>query len=44
MAMELRDSFGQVSVLTFIKFEKNPSLSGTPFRFVVPKGADVLQQ
>lgn len=44
VAMELRDSFGQVSVLTFTKFEKNPSLSGTQFRFVVPKGADVLQQ
>ncbi len=44
VAMELRDSFGQVSVLTFTKFETNPSLSGTQFRFVVPKGADVLQQ
>ncbi len=44
VAMELRESFGQVSVLTFTKFEKNPSLSGTQFRFVVPKGADVLQQ
>lgn len=44
VAMELRDSFGQISVLTFTKFEKNPSLSGTQFRFVVPKGADVLQQ
>lgn len=44
VAMELRDSFGQVSVLSFTKFEKNPPLSGTQFRFVVPKGADVLQQ
>ena len=44
VAMELRDSFGQVSVLTFTKFEKNPSLSGTQFKFVIPKGADVLQQ
>ncbi len=44
VAMELRDSFGQVSVLSFTRFEKNPSLSGTQFRFVVPKGADVLQQ
>lgn len=44
VAMELRDGFGQVSVLTFTKFEKNPSLSGTQFKFVVPKGADVLQQ
>lgn len=44
VAMELRDSFGQVSLLTFTKFEKNPSLPGTQFRFVIPKGADVLQQ
>lgn len=44
VAMELRDSFGQISVLTFTKFEKNPSLPGTQFKFVVPKGADVLQQ
>ncbi len=44
VAMELRDSFGQVSVLSFTRFEKNPPLSGTQFRFVIPKGADVLQQ
>lgn len=43
-AMELRDSFGQVSLLTFRKFEKNPSISQDQFRFVVPKGADVFQQ
>jgi outer membrane lipoprotein carrier protein len=44
VAMELRDSFGQVSVLTFTKFEKNPSQSPNQFRFAIPKGADVLQQ
>lgn len=44
VAMELRDSFGQVSVLSFPKFEKNPSLPNTQFRFVMPKGADVLEQ
>jgi outer membrane lipoprotein carrier protein len=43
-AMELRDSFGQVSLLTFRKFEKNPSIASDQFRFVVPKGADVFQQ
>lgn len=43
-AMELRDSFGQVSLLTFGKFEKNPPLSNEQFKFTVPKGADVLQQ
>ncbi len=44
VAMELRDSFGQVSVLTFTRFEKNPSLPANQFQFVMPKGADVLQQ
>lgn len=44
VAMELRDSFGQVSLLTFTKFEKNPSLTNGQFKFVIPKGADVLQQ
>ena len=42
--MELRDSFGQLSVLNFTRFEKNPPLSPNQFRFVVPKGADVLKQ
>jgi outer membrane lipoprotein carrier protein len=43
-AMELHDSFGQVSLLTFTKFEKNPPVKTDQFKFVVPKGADVLQQ
>jgi len=43
-AMELRDSFGQVSVLTFSKIEKNPALKEGQFRFTPPQGADVLQQ
>lgn len=42
-AMELRDSFGQVSLLTFTKFEKNPVMPATQFKFTVPKGADVFQ-
>lgn len=41
-AMELRDSFGQVSLLSFTRFEKNPSLSAEQFKFVTPKGADVF--
>jgi len=40
-AMELRDAFGATSLLSFKRFEKNPSLSATQFTFVVPKGADV---
>jgi outer membrane lipoprotein carrier protein len=43
-AMELRDSFGQISLLSFTKFEKNPAMSGEQFKFAVPKGADVFQQ
>lgn len=42
-AMELRDSFGQVSLLSFTKFEKNPPLPANQFKFAVPKGADVFQ-
>jgi outer membrane lipoprotein carrier protein len=42
-AMELRDAFGQTSVLAFSKFEKNPSLGATQFKFVTPKGADVFK-
>ena len=41
-AMELRDSFGQVSLLSFTRFEKNPALATEQFRFVPPKGADVF--
>jgi outer membrane lipoprotein carrier protein len=43
-AMELRDSFGQVSLLTFTRFEKNPAMPADQFKFVPPKGADVFQQ
>lgn len=43
-AMELRDSFGQVSLLSFRNIEKNPALKADQFKFNVPKGADVLQQ
>jgi outer membrane lipoprotein carrier protein len=43
-AMDLIDSFGQTSSLVFTKFEKNPAVTAEQFKFVVPKGADVLQQ
>ncbi|QYF93714.1 outer membrane lipoprotein chaperone LolA [Massilia sp. PAMC28688] len=42
-AMELRDAFGQTSILTFTKFERNPALGAEQFKFVVPKGADVFK-
>jgi outer membrane lipoprotein carrier protein len=41
-AMELRDAFGQTSLLAFKKFEKNPPLAAQQFKFVIPKGADVF--
>ncbi|MES2325693.1 MAG: outer membrane lipoprotein chaperone LolA [Pseudomonadota bacterium] len=42
-AMELRDAFGQTSLLAFKKFEKNPGLGAQEFKFVIPKGADVFK-
>ena len=43
-AMELKDSFGQVSVLNFGEFQRNPVFAEGTFVFVAPKGADVLKQ
>lgn len=43
-AMELRDAFGQVSLLSFPRFEKNPAMSAGQFKFDIPKGADVFKQ
>lgn len=42
-AMELQDSFGQVSLLTFTRFEKNPAMAATQFKFTLPKDADVFE-
>ena len=41
-AMELRDTFGNVTMLTFGRFERNPVLDAAQFKFVPPKGADVI--
>ncbi|MCG2584369.1 outer membrane lipoprotein chaperone LolA [Massilia sp. TS11] len=43
-AMELKDAFGQTSVLAFRNVEKNPNLGGVQFKFSPPKGADVIAQ
>jgi outer membrane lipoprotein carrier protein len=40
--MELKDAFGNVTTLTFSGFERNASLDAARFRFVPPKGADVV--
>lgn len=43
-AVEIVDGFGQRSVLQFDNFETNPALPEDTFRFVTPKGAEVLRQ
>ena len=43
-AMELRDQFGQVTVIKFASVERNPKLSPDLFKFVPPKGADVISE
>jgi outer membrane lipoprotein carrier protein len=40
--MELADSFGQTTVLTFTDMRRNPKLDPDLFKFVPPKGADVI--
>jgi outer membrane lipoprotein carrier protein len=42
--LEIQDSFGQRSVLTFSKVEINPALSADAFAFKPPAGADVVRQ
>lgn len=44
MAMELKDTFGQTSRLTFTNFQRNPALGEQQFKFVTPQGADVVKQ
>ena len=41
-AMELKDTFGNVTTLTFGTFERNSALAAGQFRFVPPKGADIV--
>lgn len=43
-ALEILDSFGQRSLLTFSKVEVNPKLPGDTFQFKPPQGADVIRQ
>lgn len=43
-ALEILDSFGQRSVLTFNHFEVNPALAASSFQFKPPAGADVIRQ
>lgn len=43
-ALEIVDSFGQRSLLQFSQFKPNAATAADAFRFVVPKGADVVEQ
>jgi len=43
-AMELKDNFGQTTVLKFTSFQRNPALGAQAFKFEVPKGAEVAHQ
>jgi outer membrane lipoprotein carrier protein len=43
-AVEIVDGFGQRSLLQFSQWSANPALKPEAFRFVVPKGADVIEQ
>ena len=42
--LEILDSFGQRSVLTFKRFETNPVMAPSSLQFKAPAGADVLRQ
>lgn len=43
-AMELHDSFGQTTVLTFSQLERNPRIPSELFKFSPPQGADVISE
>jgi outer membrane lipoprotein carrier protein len=43
-AMELRDQFGQITVIKFSTIERNAKLAPEVFRFVPPQGADVISE
>ena len=40
--MELVDAFGNTTLLTFDRFERNPALDPALFAFTPPPGADVV--
>lgn len=43
-AMELRDQFGQITVIKFADLERNPKLAPDAFKFTPPAGADVIRE
>ncbi|MGD9942699.1 MAG: outer membrane lipoprotein chaperone LolA [Burkholderiaceae bacterium] len=42
--MEVRDAFGRLSRFTFAGIRRNLAIAAESFRFVPPKGADVVEQ
>ncbi len=40
--MQLQDAFGHTTLLRFDRMQRNPQLAPSLFKFVPPKGADVL--
>ena len=44
IAMEMRDNFGQTTRLYFNKVIKNPTIAKDRFKFIPPKGVDVIGQ
>jgi outer membrane lipoprotein carrier protein len=43
-AMELRDQFGQTTVIKFSDVQRNVKIAPESFRFTPPKGADVISE
>jgi outer membrane lipoprotein carrier protein len=41
-AMELKDTFGQTTLLKFTGLVKNPAVNASEFKFTPPKNADVI--
>ena len=44
VAMEMKDNFGQTTRLEFENVKKNPALEKNQFKFVPPKGVDIIGQ
>lgn len=43
-AMELKDQFGQVTVIKFADLQRNVKIAPETFRFTPPKGADLISE